>query len=317
MIIRNRTALRSLPIAPALAALALTLGLSAQDKVTVFRGAQVHPVAAAPIQNGVVVVAGGRIVAVGGADTKVPDGAQVVDCTGKFLTPGLVDAGTTLGVDGQDLNEQGEEVTPHLRVVDALDPKDPRLARARRGGVTTIQVNPGNRNVVGGLGAVIKTHGDTVAEMLVQDESGLRLTMGSEPSSGNRAIRGGTPVGIYYRRPTTRMGVVWEARKAFYDAMAYQEQKTVPEGDPENTGYDPGMEVLVRALRGEVTVRTTARAEQDIRTAIRLAEEFGYKTMVEEATEAWRVVDDLAAAGIPPRRARRLRPKVPTSATTR
>ena len=82
-----------------------------------------------------------------------------------------------------------------------------------------------------GLG--LATAGDTLAEMLVSDESGLRLTMGSEPSSGNRAIRGGRPEGIYYRRPTTRMGVVWEARKAFYDAQAYMQQKTDPNADPE------------------------------------------------------------------------------------
>lgn len=272
---------------------------TAQEKVTVLRGARVLPVAAAPIDDGIVVMANGKIVAVGAAGTRVPDGAVEVDCTGKVITPGLVDAGTTLGVRPSDLNEQGDEITPHLHVLDALDPTDVRLKRALRGGVTTIQVNPGNRNVIGGLGAVVKTHGDTVERMLLKNESGLRLAMGSEPSSGNRAIRGGTPVGMYYRRPTTRMGVVWEARKAFYDAKEYQQQKTVPDGAPENAGFDPGMEVLVRALQGDVIVRTTARAEQDIRTALRLAEEFGYRTLVEEATEAWRVADELAAAGIP------------------
>lgn len=279
-------------------ALASTAPTTAQDTITVFRGARVLPIASAPIDGGTVVVAGGKVVAVGGADLDVPEGATVVDCAGRVITPGLVDAGTTLGVRPSDLNEQGDEITPHLHVLDALDPTDPRLARALRAGVTTIQVNPGNRNVIGGLGAVVKTWGDTVERMLVRDGSGLRLTMGGEPSSGNRAIRGGTPIGMYYRRPTTRMGVVWEARKAFYDAKAYQERKTIPGGAPSEADFDPGMEVLVRALQGEVIVRTTARAEQDIRTALRLADEFGYKTMVEEATEAWRVVDDLAAAGV-------------------
>jgi imidazolonepropionase-like amidohydrolase len=130
--------------------------------------------------------------------------------------------------------------------------------------------------------------------MLVRDESGLRLAMGLEPSSGNRAIRGGLPVGIYYRRPTTRMGVVWETRKAFYEAKEYGERKTI---DPETRG-DAALEVLLRALNGELLVRTTARAEQDIRTALRLAEEFGYRTLVEEATDAWLCADDLAASGV-------------------
>jgi imidazolonepropionase-like amidohydrolase len=116
--------------------------------------------------------------------------------------------------------------------------------------------------------------------------------MGSEPSQNNRAIRGGNIDSMYYRRPTTRMGVVWTARKAFYDAKAYQETLA---GNPK---ADPGMQVLTRVLKGELLVFTTARAEQDIRTALRLMDEFGYKTAIEEAQEAWRVVDELVAAKV-------------------
>jgi imidazolonepropionase-like amidohydrolase len=269
----------------------------AQDRITVFRGARVVPVAQPAIENGVVVVAAGKIRQVGGTDTAIPDGAEVVDCTGKVITPGLIDAGTTLGLDRRNANEQAAEVTPQVTVLDAIDPTDQRFRKVRANGVTTVQVNPGNANVIGGRGAVLKTQGDTVRQMLVRDECGLRLTMGAEPSSGNRAIRGGTPTSIYYRRPTTRMGVVWEARKAFYDAIAYREQKTVANGDGLPV-QDAAMEVLVRALDRKLTVHTTARAEQDIRAALRLAEEFGYETLIEEATEAWRVVQELEAAGV-------------------
>ena len=132
-----------------------------------------------------------------------------------------------LGVSERDQNEQGDEITPQMRILDAIEPYDKAFARARRSGVTTVQVSPGNRNVIGGLGAVLKTVGQSVADMLLREDSCLRVAMGSEPSSGNRAIRGGTPDSIYYRRPTTRMGVVWEVRKAFYDAQAYREEKTV------------------------------------------------------------------------------------------
>ncbi|MBK8979531.1 MAG: amidohydrolase family protein [Planctomycetes bacterium] len=281
------------------AAVVTTTTATAQTGVTVFRGARIHPVSSPPIADGTIVVTGGRIAAVGGADVQIPSGATIVDLAGLVVTPGLVDASTTLGVPDIDLNEQGEEVTPQLRIADVLDPASRDFVAARRFGVTTVQVDPGNRNVIGGLGVVVKTVGDTLAQMLVKDESGLRLTMGAEPSSGNRAIRGGTPVGIYYRRPTTRMGVVWETRQAFYAAKAYLERKTDPDTPPELLGTDPGLEVLARALRGEVVVHTTARAEQDIRTALRLMDEFGYKALLEEATEAWRVVDELAEKGIP------------------
>ncbi len=271
-----------------------TGGATAQDTVTVLRGARILPVSGPAIENGTVVLAQGRIRAVGGADLEVPEGSTTVDCRDKVITPGLVDAATELGLKADDRNEQGEEVTPQVRVLDALEPDDPGLQRALRGGVTTVQVNPGDRNVIGGLGAVIKTSGDTIADMLMRDESGLTLTLGDEPTSGNRAIRGGTPASMYDRRPTTRMGVIWETRKAFYDAKAYGERKT----DGSDAGGNASLDVLLRALKGELLVHTTARAEQDIRTALRLANEFGYKTLVEDATEAWECPDELAAAGV-------------------
>ncbi|MGE0142793.1 MAG: amidohydrolase family protein [Planctomycetota bacterium] len=280
----------------ALAVVLTPEGLYAQDKVTVLRGAKVHSGDGQTFEGGIVVMQGGRIAALGGAETTIPEGAVVIDCKGSVLTPGLVDASTQLGIRG-DVNEQGDEITAAIRVLDALDPADKRLRRALEQGVTTVQVSPGNRNVIGGIGAVVKTHGDTVGTMVVRDESGLRLTMGGEPSAGNRAIRGGTPAGMYYRRPTTRMGVVWETRQAFYRAKAYNEQKTIPNAPPAEP--DPDLEVLNRALRGELMVHTTARAEHDIRTALRLAEEFGYKTILDEGTEAWSVIEELVATGTP------------------
>ena len=269
----------------------------AQESVTVFRGAKIYPVAGDPIDDGVLIVAGGKVQLVAGADASLPVGATIVECQGTVITPGLVDAGTSIGLTSRDANEQGEEITPQVHVLDAIDPQDKRFDRARASGVTTLQVGAGNRNVIGGLGVVLKNRGETTRKMLLRDESGLRLALGAQPSRGNRAIRFGTPTSIYARRPTTRMGVVWEARKAFYDALEYREQKTVPAGEqPPPT--DPGMEVLLRAIDRELVVHTTAQSEQDIRTALRLAEEFGYETLVEGGTEAWSVIEELSASGV-------------------
>ncbi len=281
-----------------LAVFASSLLAPAQDQVTVLKGATILSGKGPAIENGVLVISSGKIQSVGDSQTSLPQGAKIIDCSGLTMTPGLVDAGTMLGLDAMNANEQGGEITPQMKVIDALDPADPRFDQIRRHGVTTVQVNPGNRNVIGGLGAVIKTSGNTVGEMLLLDESGMRLTMGAEPSVGNRAIRGGIPDNMYYRRPTTRMGVIWAARKAFYDAIDYREQKTIADGDDQSLGVDPGMEVLVRVLDRKVTVHTTAHAEQDIRTALRLAAEFGYETLLEEATDAWLVAKEIKAAGV-------------------
>lgn len=274
----------SVPLA--LASLAL-----AQDKATAFLHARILPGGQPPIENGVLVIAGGKIVAVGPADVAIPSGATVVDCKGKTITPGLVDASFRAG-NSPDLNENGEEVTPHLRVLDSLDPDDKSFARARAGGVTTVHVMPGTRSVIGGLGCVVKTFAANPQAMVVKEDASLRIVMGSEPSMGNRAIRGGQVDSIYYRRPTTRMGVVWEVRRAFYDAKeAMQQTAGVPAAPP-----NPGIEVLTRVLKGQLTAVTTARSEQDLRTALRLANEFGYRTILEEAQDAHMVLDELAAA---------------------
>ncbi|MBK8096314.1 MAG: amidohydrolase family protein [Planctomycetes bacterium] len=276
--------------------LALAVGAAtatAQDKITALRGARILPGGAPAIDNGVLLIAQGRIQAVGGASTPIPEGTVVIDVTGKTITPGLIDANWRFGTGSLDRNEQGDEVTPHLRVLDTLDPADRQFERTRAAGVTTVHVMAGTQNVIGGLGAVLKTAGQDVDAMVLGSETSLRVTMGSEPSMGNRAIRGGSVESIYYRRPTTRMGVVWEVRKAFYDAKEAMNQTL---NDPQQ--QDPGLQVLMRVLKKELAVVTTARSEQDIRTALRLAAEFGYTTVIDEAQEAHYVIDELAAAKV-------------------
>lgn len=280
---------RSLPFGAV--AFALAALLPAQDGVTVYRNARILPGGAPAIDNGVLVVGGGKILAVGGADTPAPDGAAVVDCAGKTITPGLIDASFRAG-NSPDMNENGDEVTPHLRVLDSLDPADPSFVRARSAGVTTVHVMPGARSVIGGLGVVLKTHAKDPQAMVVKQDASLRIVMGAEPSMGNRAIRGGSVDSIYYRRPTTRMGVVWAARKAFYDAKEALEKSA----DAAPPASNPGVEVLTRVLRGQVTAVTTARSEQDLRTALRLAAEFGYRTVLDDAQDAHMLVDELKAA---------------------
>jgi imidazolonepropionase-like amidohydrolase len=276
-----------------LALLLLAAPGAAQQKITAYRGARILPVGSAPIDQGVLVIAQGKVQAMGGPATPLPDGAEVVEVAGRTITPGLIDAAFAHGTTGNDENEQGAEVTPALRILDSLDPADRAFVQARSAGVTAVHVTPGNKNVIGGLGAVVKTAGVDPRTMVVRDETCLRMAMGAEPSMGNRAIRGGQVESIYYRRPTTRMGVVWEARKAFYDAKAALERTNA--APPED---DPDTQVLIRVLQKQLAVLTTARSEQDIRTALRLAAEFGYTTVLDEVQEAHYTIDEISAAKV-------------------
>jgi imidazolonepropionase-like amidohydrolase len=272
-------------------ALTLTAFATAQQEVTAYTNATILPGGKPAMSNATLVVSGGKVIAIGGSDLKVPDGAKVVDCKGKTITPGLIDASFQSGNTAQDLNEQSDEVTPHLRVLDSIDPEDPRFQRARNAGVTTVHVMPGTRNVIGGLGCVLKTHGTDPKEMVIKEDASMRIVMGAEPSAGNRAIRGGRVNSMYYRRPTSRMGVIWAVRRAFYDA---KEALTKTQGAPGDAPPSPGTQVLTQVLQGKLTVVTTARSEQDLRTALRIADEFGYKTVIDEAQDAYMVADELA-----------------------
>jgi imidazolonepropionase-like amidohydrolase len=270
-----------------LIAVALVMALAPKPwvgDVTAYKAARIFTGSGAPLENGVLLVENGKITAVG-AGLKIPDGAKVVDLGGATVIPGLVDANLVLWLDGAD-NEEAREITPDFRVVDGLDPKARDLKRAVQTGVTTAFVGPGNRNVIGGLAAVLKTDGPSLKDMIVREEASLKATVGSGPSAGNYPPRGMPPMDFYARRPTTRMGVTWEFRKAFLAAVKYVEERPAM--------ADPARDVLARALDRKLPVRIAASRAFDIESALRLADEFKLAVVFEEAEEAYRYVDILA-----------------------
>lgn len=279
--------------------LATASGQDPASQVTVYRGATIWPGDGPPVEHGVLIVARGKVQTVGPAGTSIPDGARVVDVTDRVITPGLIDAAWNAGVPAADQNEQSTEVTPALRVLDNLDAENPAFRRARNLGVTTVHMLPGTRNVIGGLSAVLKTWGPDPLAMVVRDEAALRIVLGAEPSQGNAPVGGGEPDSMFYRRPSTRMGVIWSVRSAFYDARQSIEQTIDrPVVTTTTRREQRDLAVLVRALQGQLPVLTTARSEQDLRTALRLATEFGYTPVIDEAQDAYRVLPELQQAKV-------------------
>ncbi|MBL8899330.1 MAG: amidohydrolase family protein [Planctomycetes bacterium] len=236
---------------------------------------------------GAVLVKDGKILAVGtglvAANAKVRDfGAHAV------VTPGLIEANAE--IESIDRAEEGAEITPRLRLADGLDPESRAWAGLRRNGVTSAFLSPGGRAVISGRGAVVKTM-PTADERWILDPAGaLKATMGQEPSGGNIVPRFGRPNSIFYRRPTTRMGVTWEFRKAFSDAQLYAAARSA--GGP----LDPDAQVLADLMASKGEIRMRARLLQDIRTAIRLAEEFGLRLVIEEGIESFRSPEEILAA---------------------
>ncbi|MEZ5975812.1 MAG: amidohydrolase family protein [Planctomycetota bacterium] len=223
---------------------------------------------------------------VDGKITAITPGATAGEDTprGAALTAGMIDLSARVTYSSTAV-EQTNEVEASLSVAGALDLFDPEWLRMARTGTTTVLTTPPDRNVVGGLCAIVKTQGSTdIAKRQLKGRTFLRGAMGDAPSSGNRPAWG-SPNSIYNRRPTTRMGVEWEWRKAFFDAAA---AKDYPELE------FPGADVFRAVLSGNVTLYVQAFTAIDMRTAVFLKEEmkaegFGDIQMWLDGTaEAWK-----------------------------
>ena len=257
-------------------------------------GGRVVPVAGPPVEDGVVLVADGRIEAVG-RDLRVPEGAERVDAAGKVVLPGLVDAHTHLGVHeeaegwaGQDTNEMTDPVTPQVRALDAINPADLGFADAVAGGVLTVNVNPGSGNPIGGQSAAIRSAGRTVDEMLLRAPSGLKSALGENPKRvyGDRK-----------QLPSTRLGTAAVIRDALVKTGNYLAK--LDRGDDDPPERDLRWEALGLVLKGEIPWRQHCHRADDIATALRLAGEFGYRLVVDHGTEAVLLADQLAERGVP------------------
>lgn len=255
----------------------------------VITGAHIVPVVGEPF-DGDLMITEGRIAALG-PELEVPQGHEVIDARGRWLLPGLVDAHVHLGVHeegdgwaGDDTNETTDPVTAAVRAVDAINPADSGFDDALAGGVTSVNVNPGSANPIGGLTAAIKTHGRMVDEMVMRAPSGLKAALGENP----KRVHGGQK-----RTPNTRLGVALTIRQAF---AAAQKWKSKPEADRE---ADLVSEALAQVLDREIPWRQHCHRADDIATAMRLAEEFGYDLVLDHGTEAHKLADVVAERGIP------------------
>ena len=263
-------------------------------------GARVVPIVGEPIENGTVLVQDGKITAVGAA-VQVPDGVPVVNAAGSWVLPGFIDAHAHVGVHeeaegwaGNDTNEMTDPVMAQVRAIDAIYPSDIGFRDAITGGVLAVNVNPGSGNPIGGQTAALKSWGRSVDEMLLKAPAGVKSALGENPKRtwGDRG-----------RTPSTRLGTAAVIRGAFVDAANYlakiEKERTKPEDRRKVVERDLKLEALARVLLGEIPWRQHCHRADDIATAIRIADEFGYRLVIDHGTEAHLLADVIAAKGIP------------------
>jgi len=295
-------------------ATALLAAAVAQAEPVAWVGAEIRTISNGTLADGVLVFEGGILTAVGRrGEVEVPDGARVVDHAGHVVIPGLVDTHSHIGVYPRpavqahsDGNDVAKPVQPQLRALDAIWPDDPGIRLATAGGITTANVMPGSGSVVSGQTAYVKLRGNSVEEMLVGDagrESGAddEVAGGMKMANGENPKRRGAAKG---QAPASRMGIMALQRDLFARAEAYRKKwdshrrKLAKGEESEEPGRDLELEPVVEILEGRRTVHHHTHRSDDILTVLRLQREFGFDLVLQHASEAWKVVDEIAAAGV-------------------
>ncbi len=285
---------------------ALLLGIttaSAQTTDTLIRNATILTASRGTLRNSDILIRDGKIAQVG-ANLNAPAGARVIDATGKYVMPGIVDAHSHAMMDA--VNEFSLSVTSMTRIGDVLDPTDVDLYRHLAGGVTTLNLLHGSANAIGGQSSTVKIkYGRPLAEFIfLGAPPGIKFALGENPKRSNFNPPGNRP----RRYPATRMGVAETIREAFTRAQDYKRtwdeyrQAIARGGDARRTAIQPRrdlqLEPLVEILEGRRLVHAHCYRADEIVMILNLADEFGFKIKtLQHVLEGYKVAPEIARHG--------------------
>jgi imidazolonepropionase-like amidohydrolase len=251
------------------------------------------------VAKGTLIITRGKIAAVG-AGVTVPAGAKVIDVSGRYVMPGIIDAHSHTAVEG-NVNECTDAITAEARVADVIDHHDPDILRQLGGGVTTINVLHGSCNAVGGQSAVLKLRwGQGPRELLFEGAPrSIKFALGENPKRSNAPRTGPR------RYPGTRMGVEALLRREFLAAREYAREWDAYEAAAKLAGPRPPqprrdlrLDALRDVLSGRLLVHAHCYRSDEILMLIRLAEEFGFKVRTfQHVLEGYKVADEIARHG--------------------
>jgi imidazolonepropionase-like amidohydrolase len=280
----------TMPIPPAAHLVAITNGTI----LTITHGA---------IPHGTIVIRDGKITAVG-ADVPVPAGAQVIDATGRYVMPGIIDEHSHSAAEA--INEFTNNVTAEVRMTDVIREDMPTIYWQLAGGVTTINVLHGSANVIGGQNAVLKLRWGLPVDSLFFEGAplGIKFALGENVKESN--VQPGS--GRERRYPATRMGVEQVLRDVFTRAVAYRTEwqqydaarRALKRGQPEPIPprRDLQLDALVEVMDGRRLVHAHSYRADEILMLLKVAHDFGFRVAsLEHGLEAYKVADEIAAAG--------------------
>ena len=273
--------------------------LAARAENLAIAGNLIYTMAGTALRNGVVLVREGKIEAIGAADTvKIPADYRVLKAA--VVTPGLIDAHATVGLSGllnqaqdQDMWEKSAPMQPELRAIDAYNARDPLVAYVRSFGVTTVNTGHAPTALISGQTMIVKTLGREADEDVINPAAMISVTLGA---NGLNAADG-TPASAI-KSPGTRAKAVAMLRAEFIKAQEYAKKR---EGKDESKrpGRDLRLETILRGLDGTQPFLVTVNRQQDIVSALRLAQEFKIKIILDGCADAPLVLSEIKASGFP------------------
>ena len=274
----------------------------AQNAPTIFiQNATIFTVTQGNIEHGGILIKDGKIAAVG-TDLKAPEGAMIIDGTGQFVIPGIIDCHSHIAVDGS-VNEGGPAVSSMANIADVLNPNDISIYDDLAGGVTSANILHGSANPIGGQTIVIKLRwGKPASELPFQGAlPGIKFALGENPKRSGFT----PPPGIPDRYPATRLGVEEVIRQAFIEATEYKKQWD--DYNARKAAGEPGLvaprrneqlEPLVEVMEGKRYVHSHCYRADEILMLMRVAKEFGFKVRTfQHVLEGYKVADEIAASG--------------------
>jgi len=276
------------------AALAAGLFLpgSAAADIRAFTGATLVTMEGPEIDDGVLIIEDGRIRTVGTRDAvRIPEEAEVVELEpGSFIMPGIVDTHSHVGeVSGGD---RSAPIQPEARALDSLNVRSSGITRALAGGITSVNVMPGSGHLISGQTIYLKLReGDQIMDLVYRFDDG-------SPAGGLKMANGTNSIGEP-PFPGTRAKSAALVRSAYIKAIEYGEKRSDADSEADRPPRDLAMEALGEVLSGKRVVHFHSHRHDDLLTAIRLRDEFGFRMVLHHTSEAWRVADQIAAAGVP------------------
>lgn len=245
-------------------------------------------------ENGYIFIKDGKIEEVGDMNDLKYASHNTIDAQNNIVIPGLIDPHCHLGIwedglgfEGDDGNEDIDPITPHLRAIDAINPRDRCFQEALEAGVTTVVTGPGSSNPIAGTWTSLKTYGHRIDDMIIKDPIGMKFALGENPKNTYNAKN---------VSPVTRMAtaaLIREQLKKTQEYM-YNKYKSEQDTDCDPPEYDMKCEALEEVLKGKLNAFFHAHRVDDIFTAVRLSKEFSLNSIIIHGTESYIIADDLA-----------------------